>query len=227
VIEKNVLRLDTDFSLYKEARQSDIARLSTRDLTQARLLRNEIAIQLGNDQWKVVYDGFDEFIKRSVGMSRATIVDEFLKQPVFRNNIYFLDSGNKKWNPASYANMYARTRSREVEDEIMSIEMKEDGLDVVQINDVSTTTPICLQYENKYFSLTGATPQLPILDILPPFHPNCRHRKFPVENYKSSMLSNNKSIDNKVKSISKKWSKAEKSSIRKQESWNRENRKLI
>jgi hypothetical protein len=226
VITADVLRASTDFDLYKEVRASDIRRLSTKDLTEARLLRNTLASSVKSDAG-AIYKQFDNFIKGSIGLSRNQIVNEFVNHPAFKDVVYFTDSIGRKWQPKHYSNMWARTRSREIEDDIMTIEMKENGLDVCRINDVSTTTPICLQYEGKYFSLTGATPELPILDILPPFHPNCRHRKFPVANYKSSMLSANKTVDTRTRSLSKKWSKAEKKSIRKQEAWNKENRRLI
>jgi hypothetical protein len=223
VINANVSKISTDFDIFKQVRSADIVRLSTKDLTEARLLRNALADSVKLDAGNI-YKQFDNFIKGSIGLSRNQIVNEFVNKAAFHNVVHFVDSRGRKWQPKHYSNMWARTRSREIEDEVMTIEMKENGLDVCRINDVSTTTPICLQYEGKYFSLTGATPELPILDILPPFHPNCRHRKFPVANYKSSMLNTNKAIDNKTRSLSKKWTKAQKNSIKNQEAWNLANR---
>jgi hypothetical protein len=147
-----------------------------------------------------------------------------MKKAIYKDSVFFIDSAGRQWRPTAYADMYARTRSREIEDIIMTDEMQEVGLDVVRINNVSTTTPICLQYEGKYFSLFGKTPELPILEIKSPFHPRCRHRMLPQRDYQPQQLSVNKKVDKKVSKLSKDWSDAEKSSITKQEAWNLENR---
>jgi hypothetical protein len=223
-ISRDASRLGFTFEQFKEAYTNQIKVLSLTDLSQARLLRNSLAVSLGDDHWKTVYESFDEFSKSSLGLSQSAIVKEFQKKAIYKDAVFFIDSAGREWRPANYANMWARTRSREIEDIIMTDEMNELGLDVVRINDVSTTTPICLQYEGKYFSLNGATPELPVLTILPPFHPNCRHRKFPVRDYSSVMNNVNDKIDSKVSKLSKDWSDAEKASITKQETWNIENR---
>lgn len=50
------------------------------------------------------------------------------------------------------------------------------GIDVVKIiGGEWHDCPICKQYENKKFSLTGRTKKYPKLSIFPPFHPNCSH----------------------------------------------------
>jgi hypothetical protein len=226
VITRNTAQLGFTFEQFREVYKNEIVRLSQVDLTQARLLRNTIGRSLSSDPEAVkeLYDEYDDFVKKSFGKSGFQIKKEFVDKAIYRDLVFFIDSGGRRWSPSAYANMYARTRSREIEDIVMTDEMRELGFDVVRINDVSTITPICLQYENKYFSVFGQTPELPTLDILPPFHPNCRHRKFPVRDFKLSMLGVNSSIDSKVDRLSKDWSKSEIASIEKQEAWNLENR---
>jgi hypothetical protein len=238
-IARRTARLDTDFEVFKEVYANEIRRLSQVDLAEARYLRNVIAsnIKLNPQQLQSLYDKFDSLVKRSVGMTLFDIKKDFIETATFKKIVFFVDregkkvselsitdAGGNRWSANRYAEMYARTRSREIEDITMKDEMDEVGLDVVRINDASTTTPICLQYENKYFSLFGQTPELPILEIKPPFHPNCRHRMLPQRDFNSRMISANKKVNKKVSQLRKGWSGKEKSAIRKQERWNLKNR---
>jgi len=220
-ISRHVAKLSFDFNSFKEVYTNQIKTLSTVDLTQARLLRNSLGFSL-QDDWKIVYNQYDEFMKRSLGMDLDTITKEFMKKSIYQDNVFFIDSAGREWRPSAYTEMYARTRSREIEDIIMADDMQKVGLDVVQISNVNTTTPICLQYEGMYFSLYGQTPELPILEIRPPFHPNCRHRMIPKRDYNTGMTAKNSSVDNKVSKLD--FSKADKKSIIKQETWNIKNR---
>jgi hypothetical protein len=218
-----------EFETYKELYRNRIKQLSGKDLTTARLLRNNLAMRAGGS-FEEVADQYDEFIKSSLGMNPRTINKIFAEQPAFKGLAGLMDSGGKLWKPDKYFAMYTRTRSGEIADIIMTDEMEGDGLDVVQITDVSTTTPICLQYEGKYFSRFGNTPGLPVLDILPPFHPNCRHSALPVDDRvvtESQMQTANRRVDRKVGASKKKWSPAVKSSIKRQEAWNLKNRSGI
>lgn len=217
-------KLGFDFKVYREAYKNQILRLSNKDLTEARLLRNSLASSLGDNQWKLLYKEYDNFIKQSLGLSLDTIKKEFQKKAIYQDVVFFVDSLGRQWRPSAYSEMWARTRSREIEDDIMQDEMVDVGLDVVRINDVSTTTPICLQFENKFFSLNGLTPELPVLKIRPPFHPNGRHRMLPQAEFGSSMLSSNTRHNKKVSKLRKGWSSAEKKAVKKQEKWNVENR---
>jgi hypothetical protein len=168
-IAKKVLQwgnITNEFDEYQELYQSQVRLLSSKDLTEATLLRNALAQNLTTGQkWKKVYDDFDKFAEQSVGMTLDEMRKEFVQKAEFHNAVNFVDISGRRWQPKNYANMWSRTRSREIEDIIMSDEMGTLGLDVVLINNVSTVTPICLQFENKFFSLDGTTPGLPILRI--------------------------------------------------------------
>lgn len=225
-IAHRAARIGMDFEDYKELYELEIKRLSQVDLTKARLLRNAIGNNMlrNPDDVEKLYASYDKFLKSNVGKSLFEIKKEFIQKSVFNEVIFFWDSAGRKWSCNRYAEMVARTRSREIEDIIMTDEMEEVGLDVVQINDVSTVTPICLQYENKYFSKFGKTPNLPILDVFPPFHPNCRHRMLPQREFENSMVSVNSKVDKKVAKDSKSWTSSEKKQVKQQTEWNQENR---
>lgn len=238
-ITRRIAKMDIDFANFKEAYANEIRRLSQVDLAEARYLRNVIAsnVKLNPQQLTDLYDEFDVLVKESLGRTLFDVKKEFIETATFKKIVFFVDregkkiselsirdAGGNRWTANRYAEMYARTRSREIEDITMTDEMDEVGLDVVQINNVSTTTPICLQFEGKFFSMFGRTPELPRLTILPPFHPNCRHRKLPVAGFQSNMLTANTRVNKKASKLRKGWSKAEKKAVRQQTAWNQDNR---
>ena len=207
---------------FKEVYLNRIVSLSQVDLTQARLLRNGLALKF-RDKWKGFYDQYDELIKKSPGLTLSELKNIFQAKAIYKQNISLTDSMGREWKPDTYSKMWARTRAKEVDDELTKKSMVDNDLDVVLISDANTTTPICLQYEGKYFSRFGNTPGLPILDIQPPFHPNCRHKALPQREYGSEMKKQNSSIDKRVKKMD--FSDAEKKQIRKEKNWNIKNRK--
>jgi len=214
----------SDFVAYKEIYARQINVLSRVDLTEAVMLRNNLARQMRGN-WQEFYNQFDEFALARAGQNLDSIKRIFIDTPEFRDNVYLLDRAGRHWEPETYANMWARTRNREIEDDIMRDECGDLGIDIVQINNVNTTTPICKQYEGKYFSLNGATPGLPILKIKPPFHPRCRHRMLPMERDRiEPLLERNKKIDREVAVARNGWTRKQKLAIIKQEKWNELNR---
>ena len=224
----------TSKEIYLQSYKSTVLAFAQKDFTKARVLRAGLQIRW-KDTNKVnsFYDAFDDFIKESqaLGIGTRERVSKFLnsKQGLEMVSLEARDAAGKitrVYKPESYASMYSRTRSREMEDVIARKEAKELGLDVIQINDVNTTTPICLQFENKYFSLEGKTPGLPILKIFPGFHPNCKHRILILGEPPTigEMQGVNGTVNVETKKASASWTKGEKRTVKKQEKWNRENR---
>jgi hypothetical protein len=174
-------------TLFAEVYKGQAVALSSVDVTEARLLRNEMARTFGAS-WKEMYTAWDEYIAESsaLGMTLEEQVQAFMDKPIFRESINIVDRAGRVWLPQNYATMYARTRGREIENEMAVRQMNDFGIDVVQISITPTKTPICKKYVGKYFSLTGATEGLPVLPFKPPFHPNCVHHvlsasRIPVE----------------------------------------------
>lgn len=162
--------------LFLKSYENQIKALSSFDQTEARLLRNDLAITFG-ERWREMYASWDAFMVEStaLGMTLQEQVDAFMSKPAFRNSVNLVDSAGRKWRPDHYSTMYARTRGREVENEISMREIDNLDLDIVKISTTATKTPICKKYIGMYFSLTGATQGLPVLPFSPPFHPNCVH----------------------------------------------------
>jgi hypothetical protein len=90
----------------------------------------------------------------------------------------FVDRRGRQWSLSTYTAMAARTVQREAMSTATKNRMLERGLDLVTIDKHPHETDACSPYDGKTFSLTGATPDYPVIDKLPPFHP--KHTVFPA-----------------------------------------------
>lgn len=84
----------------------------------------------------------------------------------------FQDRAGRQWGLANYAEMVVRTTTREAVSVATKNAMLERGDDLVTISSHHHESDVCDRYDGKTFSLTGATEGHPVLDQLPPFHPN-------------------------------------------------------
>lgn len=89
--------------------------------------------------------------------------------------------GIMSFDPEYYAEMVARTRTREAQTlGVVNLSL-EYGQDLVKVSSHNTLTPLCKDHEGKIYSITGRTKGYPVLtpDNRPPFHPNCWHVLMP------------------------------------------------
>lgn len=87
----------------------------------------------------------------------------------------FVDSRGHRWQLDTYAEMVARTTTREAVSFGTANRLLEQGFDLVTVSTHANSCPICLPFQGKTYSLTGRTGGYEKLPGLPPFHPNCRH----------------------------------------------------
>jgi Phage minor capsid protein 2 len=106
----------------------------------------------------------------------AQIRDELLKE----GTTAFVDRAGRRWALDTYAEVAARTATREAVSIGTANRMLELGADIVEISKHANSCPVCIPYEGRRFSLTGETPGYPRAIILPPFHPRCRHVATPA-----------------------------------------------
>lgn len=86
----------------------------------------------------------------------------------------------RRYQPRYYAELVARTEMRKAQSEAVINSCNQYETDLTEVSDHGTTTPICLNYEGKIFSISGRSTEYPYLDITPPFHPNCQHFLYPT-----------------------------------------------
>jgi hypothetical protein len=90
----------------------------------------------------------------------------------------FIDVAGTKWNSKSYFEMLARTELMNAARECYDDKMAEEGFDVMRLTVSGDPCDKCAKFEDRLFSLTGATPGLPTKEDLKSagvFHPNCTH----------------------------------------------------
>jgi hypothetical protein len=93
----------------------------------------------------------------------------------------FVDRAGRRWSLEAYTNMVARTTTREAMSRGTVNRLLEGGLDLVTISSHPHQSDECDAYDGETFSLNGHTAGYDVLDVLPPFHPNCAHVVGPAE----------------------------------------------
>lgn len=81
----------------------------------------------------------------------------------------------RNYDPAYYAELVARTRTREAVTQGTINTAHEFGVDLVQVSYHASSCPVCVPFQGRVYSLRGETEGFPRLDRRPPFHPNCAH----------------------------------------------------
>lgn len=87
----------------------------------------------------------------------------------------FIDRRGARWPLPVYAEMVARTTTREAMTAGTVNRMREGGLDLVTISSHAHAADECTPYDGETFSMHGDTEGYPVLDVVPPFHPRCVH----------------------------------------------------
>ena len=116
---------------------------------------------------------------RLVGKSIREIAKEVSETIGQKGFSVLIDRGGNKWTLPRYSKMLARTHLVRANNEATVNRSAEFGVDIVEVSSHGTTTPICIPYEGKKFSISGKSKNYPLLTNTPPFHPNCKHSLLP------------------------------------------------
>ena len=92
----------------------------------------------------------------------------------------FIEIKGKMWRAGKYAELVARTTLRDAQTKATKDLCAQYENDLIQWSDHATDCPICIEFEGKVYSLSGATPGYPIIPEEPPAHPNCKHSLLPT-----------------------------------------------
>jgi hypothetical protein len=116
------------------------------------------------------------------GQTRREATDAIVAQiQAGLGNDQFLVINGRRYKPAYYAELVARTRTTEAVTQGAINTAIENGFDLVQItvHNHPQDDP-CSPHQGRIYSLSGKSKTFPKLTARPPFHPNCRHRIVPV-----------------------------------------------
>lgn len=145
------------------------------------------------------------------GEARRTVSDKILQG--LRTQLgeeRFIVINGRNYRPDKYAELLARTRTREASSQGTINTALRYGVDLVQWDAHAEVCEYCAQFSGRVYSISGSDDQFPQLTEKPPLHPNCRCVVIPItkENLQSRgylneviKLSNSSSI--KVDSFSR------------------------
>lgn len=112
----------------------------------------------------------------TVRQAKLQMLDTFSKNGV----VALYDRAGRQMKLDWYADLVARSTSREATNTGVINTAKRQGYDLVKMSTNTTTCPVCAAYEGRVYSISGDTPGYPRLDnaFSGPYaniHPNCSH----------------------------------------------------
>lgn len=118
-----------------------------------------------------------------VGLDTRTQVSDALARRLVTEGVTdavtgFVDRSGRRWPLNVYTEMVARTTTREATTRATVNRLHEGGLDLVEVSSHPHIHDMCDPFDGQTFALTAAGAErtgYPLLDELPPFHPNCKH----------------------------------------------------
>jgi hypothetical protein len=100
----------------------------------------------------------------------------------------FVDKAGRTWTLKTYTSMVIRTTTREAMSQGSFQSMEDYGTEIVKIShhESAKKCKICAPLDGKVFAMPNAPASVkamyPVIEGLPPFHPNCKHSVGPAGN---------------------------------------------
>jgi hypothetical protein len=115
--------------------------------------------------------------KYAMGATIGDMRESLINRLVDQGYTAFVDKLGRKWRLDTYAEMVARTVTREAASVAVLNECEEFDVDLVMFSAHTPTCESCAPLQGKVYSISGKDTRYPKLtdDIRPPVHPNCRH----------------------------------------------------
>jgi len=113
----------------------------------------------------------------AAGRARIDVSRELEQQLIAAGRPTFVDALGRQWPLDRYAEMVARTTTREAMTQGTINRLREHGIQLAQVS-AHNAEDFCRYYENAVVSLDGPHPVYPPISAInggPPFHPRCVH----------------------------------------------------
>ena len=115
------------------------------------------------------------------GQARRTVSDEILRDLRAKlGNEQFVVINGRNYRPDKYAELVARTRTREATSQGTINTSLRYGVDLCQIDVHSGCCEYCQQFSGRVYSISGNNSEFPPLREKPPYHPNCLCTLLPI-----------------------------------------------
>lgn len=89
------------------------------------------------------------------------------------DNGQFLTINGRNYQISKYADLVARTRTREAQTIGTIRTVQEFGIDLVQWKASADACEVCLPFDGNIYSISGKSEDYPMLEESPPVHPHC------------------------------------------------------
>lgn len=133
-----------------------------------------------------IKDTIQEAVNEAIGLkltTNETLVEckkNILKKFSEQGITAIKTKNNRYIRMDAYANMVARSTTREVTNTATIKQVQELGYDLVKISEHPGACPICQKYEGRVYSISGKDKRFPRLDVAfssgyANIHPRCRH----------------------------------------------------
>jgi hypothetical protein len=113
----------------------------------------------------------------AAGRARIDVSRELEQRLIAAGRPTFVDALGRRWPLDRYAEMVARTTTREAMTQGTINRLREHGIQLAQVS-AHNAEDFCRYYENAIVSLHGPHPVYPPISAInggPPFHPRCVH----------------------------------------------------
>lgn len=153
-------------------------------LTANNNMKNQIARYVRATQQQAIKDEqISKMIAEGIieGQTRREVSNALLKE--MKKNLEdgrFIPINGRNYRVDSYAELVARTRTREATTNGIVNTATYYGMDLVQWDAHEEPCEDCQQYSGRVYSISGTHPDFPALEEQPPIHPNCRCVIVPV-----------------------------------------------
>lgn len=119
--------------------------------------------------------------KYAAGATVRDMKKEVIRRLVDQGQTAMIDRAGRRWRLDSYAEMVARTTTREAASVATLNTCREFGLDLVQISQHYPTCPLCAVIQGRAYSISGEDKRYPRYtdEVRIPKHPHCRHSVHP------------------------------------------------
>jgi hypothetical protein len=114
---------------------------------------------------------------KTISQFKKELQQKLMRNALDKKYVTIIDKNGSvsQYTTSKYAEMLARTKLSEAQ-AASTLDVAENfGSDLIQISSHNTTSPQCIPFEGKIFSISGKDEDFAPLTEVNPFHPNCQH----------------------------------------------------